>query len=190
MNSENKKRIVRTMLVEGPLALVFVGWFVYRVVSRQMDTSDILFFLVALGVLFVAEIFIHESGHIICGLLYGVRPSGIQIGYGPAIILWRDSQVPVSLGLLPCGGYVEFRYLPVSRRQRIVMYAGGVAASCVAAIVAWNIIPSHLDWLRIETVMAFGLFIATNLVGTAPNDKYTDGDAIRGLLAYRQSRAR
>ncbi|MBA9859236.1 site-2 protease family protein [Ralstonia insidiosa] len=185
MTSEDKKRIVRTLLVEGPLALVFVGWFVYRAVTQEMDISDILSFIVALGVLFIAESFIHESGHIICGLLYGARPSGIQIGYGPAIVLWRDSQVPVSLGLLPCGGYVEFGYLPISRRQRIVMYAGGVAASCVAAIVAWNIIPHHLDWLRTETAMAFGLFIATNLFGTAPKDKYSDGDAIRGLLAYR-----
>lgn len=184
MNPENRSRIVRTLLVEVPLALVFVGWFFYRVVTQEMDVSDILSFIVALGGLFVAESFIHESGHIVCGLLYGAPLSSIQIGYGPSINLWRDSQVPVSLGLLPCGGYVEFRYLPVSRRHRIVMYAGGVAASSVAAIVAWNTIPYHLDWLRTETVMAFGLFIATNLFGTAPKDKYSDGDAIRGLLAY------
>lgn len=74
MTSEDKKRIVRTLLVEGPLALVFVGWFVYRAVTQEMDISDILSFIVALGVLFIAESFIHESGHIICGLLYGARP--------------------------------------------------------------------------------------------------------------------
>lgn len=182
---QKRARILRTMLVEVPFALVFVGWFLYRALMQEMDVSEIFSFIVALGVLFVAESFIHESGHVICGLLYGVPPSRIQVGYGPSIHLWQDGHVPVSLGLLPCGGYVEFRYLPISRRQRIVMYAGGVAASSVAAIVAWNFIPHHLDLLRTETVMAFALFIATNLFGTAPKDKYSDGDAIRGLLAYR-----
>lgn len=180
-----KKETVRAMRVELPLGLVFVFGFLYFHATLATAVPVILKFTIALLVIFCAEIFIHESGHIICGLWYGVPLYQIQVGYGPAIKLWQeDGQVPVSLGLLPFGGHVEFQYLPVSRRQRIVMYTGGVGASCLAAIVAWNVIPDQLEWLRTEIVMACGLFIAINLFGTAPKEQYSDGDAIRGLLAY------
>ncbi len=58
MDPQKRALIIRTMQVEVPFALVFVGWFFYRALMQEMEMSDIFSFIVAMGVLFVAESFI------------------------------------------------------------------------------------------------------------------------------------
>ena len=63
-----------------------------------------LAFLVVLGVL----VFVHELGHYLVARWCGVHVEVFSIGFGPAIVTWRDRVGTVwKLSWLPFGGYVK-----------------------------------------------------------------------------------
>jgi regulator of sigma E protease len=63
-----------------------------------------LAFLVVLGVL----VFVHELGHYLAARWRGVHVEVFSIGFGPAIVTWRDRVGTVwKLAWLPFGGYVK-----------------------------------------------------------------------------------
>ncbi|HET6196872.1 MAG TPA: RIP metalloprotease RseP [Acetobacteraceae bacterium] len=63
-----------------------------------------LAFLVVLGVL----VFVHELGHYLAARLVRVHVEVFSIGFGPAIVSWRDRVGTAwKLGWLPLGGYVK-----------------------------------------------------------------------------------
>ena len=63
-----------------------------------------LAFLVVLGVL----VFVHELGHYLAARWRGVHVEVFSIGFGPAIVTWRDRVGTVwKLAWLPLGGYVK-----------------------------------------------------------------------------------
>lgn len=176
------KRIIRNLLVELPMALALVGCLLYFYGTPETAALMLLKFAFALLVLAAIDTVIHELGHVVCGLAFGAPVKAVRIGVGPTVANWRDGALVIHL--VPLGGRVDFKYLPLARWKRIVMYAGGVGASLLAAVAAWFIIPAHFGWLRTETALIFIMFSATNLFGTAPEGAQADGAAIRGLLAY------
>ena len=65
---------------------------------------SVLAFLVVLGVL----VFVHEFGHYAAARWRGVHVEVFSIGFGPAIVTWRDRVGTVwKLAWLPLGGYVK-----------------------------------------------------------------------------------
>jgi hypothetical protein len=174
------KKVSRAALAEFPLALVLMGGFAYLHVTGENAVEMFLSFVVALCVLGIIDSFIHEGGHVLCGLWYGVPLARVRIGVGPVLLRCRVGRVPLDLHMIPIGGRVDHQYLPISRRQRIVMYAGGIGASVIGAIGIWFAIPSSLGWPRTEVVLAFPVFNLVNLFGTAPKGANSDGTAIRG----------
>jgi regulator of sigma E protease len=61
-------------------------------------------FVVVLGIL----VFVHELGHYLAARWRGVHVEAFAIGFGPAIVSWRDSLGTVwKLCWLPLGGYVK-----------------------------------------------------------------------------------
>lgn len=64
----------------------------------------IIALLIVLGVV----VFVHEAGHFMAARWAGVRVDAFSIGFGPAIIKWRDKHNTVwKLCCLPLGGYVS-----------------------------------------------------------------------------------
>lgn len=62
-------------------------------------------FLLVLGVV----VFVHESGHFWVGRLFGTRIDAFSIGFGRAIMTWKDRHgTDWKIGWLPLGGYVKF----------------------------------------------------------------------------------
>lgn len=181
------KKIARLILVELPVGLALMGSLLYFYVTPETAAKMALYFAALLVVLGMADTVVHEMGHVACGLLFGAPVMKVRIGAGPRLASWRmgtDGPV-IALHLFLGFGYVEFRSLPLARWKRIVMYAGGVSASLLFALVAWFLLPADFGWMRTETVVGFMLFSFFNLFGTAPKGAHSDGDAIRGLLAYR-----
>jgi hypothetical protein len=133
----------------------------------------------------VVESVVHECGHIFLGWLFGVTVTSITIGDGWGITLLRDSRCPVTICRFPYGGHVDFSALPLSRRARVAIYAGGMAATVVLTVIALCAIPHSLRWMRVEITMLSTLFVLTNLFGKASLGRWSDGEAIRGLLSYR-----
>jgi regulator of sigma E protease len=61
-------------------------------------------FIIVLGVL----VFVHELGHYLAARWCGVHVEVFSIGFGPAIVTWRDRVGTVwKLAWLPLGGYVK-----------------------------------------------------------------------------------
>jgi hypothetical protein len=148
-----------------------------------MQTLRFLLIFVLLGVPYSI---VHELGHAISGWWYGVPPRRVRIGSRCLFRIGRAWGISVWFSFFPFGGRVDFRTYPVERGRRIAMYAAGVGASLLVAILAGLMIPAEYQWLRIETLLSFGVFCLIDLFGKAPEGAWSDGAAIRGLLKYSQ----
>jgi hypothetical protein len=78
------------------------------------------------------QILIHELGHLIASLAFGRRATGLRIGEGPSVDLFRFSRFPIRIGLYPRSGRVEVRP-PDSPWQAAIAYAAGPAATIIVA---------------------------------------------------------
>ena len=64
--------------------------------------------IVALLIVLGIVVFVHEAGHFMAARWAGVRVDAFSIGFGPAILKWRDKHHTVwKLCCLPLGGYVS-----------------------------------------------------------------------------------
>ena len=65
----------------------------------------ILVTVIALLVVLGAVVFVHELGHFLAARWAGVRVNAFSIGFGPAIIKWRDKRGTLwKISCLPLGG--------------------------------------------------------------------------------------
>jgi len=117
--------------------------------------EQIFYFVLVLGVL----ITFHEFGHFWVARRCGVRVLRFSIGFGPALLRWRDRRdTEFVIALLPLGGYVKmlderegevppaelihaFNRRPVG--QRIATVAAGPLANFVLAILAYWVVFFH-----------------------------------------------
>jgi regulator of sigma E protease len=54
-------------------------------------------------------VFIHELGHFLVARAFGVKVETFSIGFGPAIVSWRDRKdTKWKISWIPLGGYVQF----------------------------------------------------------------------------------
>ena len=111
--------------------------------------------LIVLGVV----VFVHEAGHFIAARWAGVRVDAFSIGFGPALLKWKDKRGTVwKLCCLPLGGYVSIygqedmfhrkkyadlpkakkvgHYLSVPAWKQFIIIAAGV---CMNFLLAWVI---------------------------------------------------
>jgi regulator of sigma E protease len=59
--------------------------------------------------LLLVVVVVHEFGHFLMARLFGIAIDEFSIGFGPAILSWRDrAGVEWRVGCLPLGGYVRF----------------------------------------------------------------------------------
>lgn len=64
--------------------------------------------VVALLIVLGVVVFIHEAGHFMAARWAGVRVDAFSIGFGPAIVKWKDKHNTVwKICCLPLGGYVS-----------------------------------------------------------------------------------
>ncbi|MDR0741160.1 MAG: M50 family metallopeptidase [Rickettsiales bacterium] len=115
--------------------------------------------IVALMVVLGVVVFVHELGHFWAARWARVRVSVFSIGFGPALLKWKDKRGTVwKLSLLPLGGYVSVygqedmfsrkkyaempkaekagHYLSVPAWKQFIIIAAGVVMNF---ILAWGI---------------------------------------------------
>jgi regulator of sigma E protease len=115
----------------------------------------IVVFLLVLSFLVV----IHELGHLLTALWYGVKVEEIGLGIPPqAKVLFRWRGIPVSLNWLPFGGFVRMKgedgpddeksstktpgkaFYQVSKRGRLVVLMAGVVINFVFGVLAFAVV--------------------------------------------------
>lgn len=131
---------------------------------------------------------VHELGHLLMGLAFGVPVTEVRLGGGEnRRVIPFGANFQLILGWLPVTGHVEFRWLPLSRRRRIAMYAAGVGATILAAIVVCAF-PFRGQLAYQGGVLLVVVFSALGNIFERHPDKATgrwsDGEAIRGLWKY------
>ena len=122
----------------------------------------IIMTIVALLIVLGVVVFVHELGHFLAARWAGVRVDTFSIGFGPALIKWRDKRGTVwKLACLPLGGYVSIygqddmfnrkkykelpaekkkgHYLSVPAWKQFIIIAAGVAMNF---LLAWAIYSS------------------------------------------------
>ena len=143
--------------------------------------GGIVHYIVPFLLMITPIIFFHELGHFLAGRACGVRIDTFSIGFGPAIVSWRDRLgTRWKIASVPLGGYVKFfgddnaasipdrqqlEHLSLAEQrvafplkplwQRAIIVAAGPFANFILAIV---VIAGFL--------MAFGAYVAAPLVGT------------------------
>ncbi len=67
--------------------------------------------ILALGAIFMLaiSIFIHELGHLLCGMMVGVKARIFSIGYGKGIWKKKIGETTYQITAFPFGGYVMFK---------------------------------------------------------------------------------
>ncbi|WP_425115769.1 site-2 protease family protein [Burkholderia anthina] len=132
---------------------------------------------------------IHELGHLLVGIAFGAPISELRLGGGKQLLVLQfGPNFRLLLGWMPFTGHVEFTWLPISRRQRIAMYAAGVGATFLAA-AATCAFPLHG-----QTASQAGVLLVVILSGLEnlstrhpQSGRWSDGEAIRGLLKYKKT---
>ena len=126
---------------------------------------------------------IHELGHLLMGIAFGVPVSELRLGGGKQRLVL---QFGPNFRLLH--GHVEFKWLPISRPRRVAVYAAGVGATFLAAAVVC-VFP-----LQGQTASQAGVLLVVvlsgleNLATRHPEiGRWSDGEAMRGLLAYKKA---
>ncbi|WP_430982022.1 site-2 protease family protein [Burkholderia stabilis] len=131
---------------------------------------------------------IHELGHLLVGMAFGVPVSEVRLGGEKRRWTIRfGSNFRLLLGWPPFSGHVEFQWLPLSRGRRIAMYAGGVGATLLAAIVVCAVPLAGKTAYQAGILLLVALSGLENLAMRHPekqSGRWTDGEAIRGLRAY------
>jgi len=143
--------------------------------------GGIVYYILPFLLMITPIIFFHELGHFLAGRACGVRIETFSIGFGPAIVSWRDRfGTRWKVASVPLGGYVKFfgddnaasvpdrqrlNHLSEAERrvafplkplwQRAIIVAAGPLANFILAIV-----------IMAAFLMAFGAYIAAPLVGT------------------------
>ncbi len=120
---------------------------------------QILLTIVALLIVLGVVVFVHELGHFLAARWAGVRVDAFSIGFGPALLKWRDKRGTTwKLSCLPLGGYVSIygqedmfdrkkyadlpadkkvgHYLSVRPWKQFIIIAAGVFMNFV---LAWGI---------------------------------------------------
>jgi len=148
-------------------------------VPLQDIIGGIVHYIVPFLLMITPIVFFHELGHFLAGRACGVRIDTFSIGFGPAIVSWRDRLgTRWKIASVPLGGYVKFfgddnaastpdrerlAHLSAEERrvafplkplwQRAIIVAAGPAANFVLAIV-----------ILAGFLMAFGSYIAAPFV--------------------------
>lgn len=100
--------------------------------------------IILLGVL----IFVHELGHLLAGLLVGIKAEAFSIGFGPAIIKKNIKGIQFQISSIPFGGYCKFKgenteegspnkddFINMSPLKRIIVYFAGPFFNYVFAVI-------------------------------------------------------
>ena len=122
-------------------------------------------FLLAFGAFYVSlyfSIFLHEMGHAVCAWLSGCRVTSFGLGTSRPFVVVSFRGVRVYLcSRRPLQGltfWTSPQLLP-SRRQQVLVLAGGVLAHFLLAALA-----ASLLWLRPAWAVAWGVFGGVNLL--------------------------
>ncbi|MBN1324793.1 MAG: RIP metalloprotease RseP [Alphaproteobacteria bacterium] len=118
--------------------------------------------LVVLGVVVV----VHELGHFWAARLSGVRVDTFSIGFGPALLKWKDKRGTIwKIAMLPLGGYVSIygqedmfnrkKYAKLDKKQRVGHYLSAPAWKQFIIIAAGVVMNFILAWGIYSTMFAF-----------------------------------
>ena len=51
---------------------------------------------------------VHELGHLLSGILFGLNPTNFSIGFGPELLSFKTNNLVWSIRTIPLGGFVSF----------------------------------------------------------------------------------
>ena len=84
-------------------------------------------------------VFVHEMGHLLAGLLVGIKAEAFSIGFGPILFRKEINEIDFRFSIIPFGGYCKFKgeisdedgkienddFLNMSPLKRIIIYFAG-----------------------------------------------------------------
>lgn len=80
--------------------------------------------------LLFVNVAVHEIAHALACLIFHLEIDRVSIGAGPSLKIRK-----LSVGVIPIGGGVRFRYETLSRLQRYVIFLSGPLATVL--LLAW-----------------------------------------------------
>lgn len=137
--------------------------------------------LIILGAVIMlgVSIFIHELGHLLCGMLVGVKARIFSIGYGKGIWKKRIGETTYQITGFPLGGYVMFKGDQYGKKLK------GKSGELLSTPPLKRIIPV-IGGPLFNLIMGFILFFILALLGdTPPSNKIFIDPSYDFLPAYR-----
>lgn len=150
--------------------------------------------LLAFLLTMVLVIGLHEAGHALAARLFAVRIQRISIGFGKAILTWRDKQQREWVwAMLPLGGYVQLLNTRIQRVsadekayafdkkpvwQRCIILLAGAFANLLTALIALTLL--FLIGFKQHTPIVFQV-VPTS---AAANAGLQDGDQFQAIGSH------
>lgn len=127
---------------------------------------SIILTVVALLIVLGVVVFVHELGHFWAARWARVRVDTFSIGFGPALLKWRDRRGTTwKLSVLPLGGYVQIygqedmfsrkKYDALPRTKKVGHYLSAPAWKQFVIIAAGVVMNFVLAWGIYSTMFAF-----------------------------------
>jgi regulator of sigma E protease len=119
--------------------------------------------LIILGAVLMlgVSIFIHELGHLLCGMLVGVKARIFSIGYGKGIWKKRIGETTYQITGFPLGGYVMFKGDQYGKKLK------GKSGELLSTPPLKRIVPV-IGGPLFNLIMGFVLFFILALLGDTP----------------------
>lgn len=133
---------------------------------REGNNMETVLTIVALLVVLGVVVFVHELGHFLAARWAKVRVDTFSIGFGPALLKWKDKRGTVwKISLLPLGGFVSIygqedmfsrkKYAELPKEKKIGHYLSAPAWKQFIIIAAGVVMNFVLAWGIYSTLFAF-----------------------------------
>ena len=174
-------------VLAGLLSFAIVCWLALITARKATSINYVLWLEGGLIVSFAIATVVHESGHLIVGLLTGEPVRMMRVGSGGTLVAFRVRGVAIQVCANPLGGgavyFSEVGAAP--SRVHIASLAAGPGFNALAAVYAFVLYQFGVDWLvpfAIANVIGFvnNLIPRTAVYGGRPHA--TDGMQIWKLL--------
>jgi hypothetical protein len=169
-------------------AFAVMWWFVFFNIRTAATFDGIAWFAAAVAGWLVVGIVLHESGHLVVGLVTGEPVRKIRIGSGATLFSFRVRDLLVQVCINPLsGGAVYFSRVDAGpRRVHLASLVAGPAANLIAALYGFGFYQlGGTTWLGPFVLANVILFLGSALPSVAGKEGHqqpSDGMQILRLL--------
>jgi tetratricopeptide (TPR) repeat protein len=148
-------------------SFLFLGIFLYVLLVDHSGSLSKVWYLLIFMLFLYLNVYIHEFGHAMTGILLGFQIKRLLIGVGRELIRFRIGRSVIIINWSLSGGVTHWGKVPTKhlKPRFALLILGGILAQAIAVLICWFVLDvSTWELVMIENVFYPHLFIYSNLL--------------------------